>query len=138
LGPRLKKGHVEVSVDCPKDLAVDGLPGALSQVLSNLIMNSLIHAFGVDQLGHINITVRTENNWLELSYSDDGKGIPPELHGKVFEPFFTTLRSEGGSGLGMHIVYNLVTQSLKGSITMQSELGQGTVFILRFPRILTN
>ncbi len=137
LKPRLKKSNVEVAVDCPPELVLDSLPGALSQVLANLIMNSLLHAFAGDQLGHIRITARVDAaDQVRLVYADDGCGIPPELHAKVFEPFFTTRRSRGGSGLGLHIVHNIVTQSLKGSLTLVSSPGQGTEFTLRLPRRL--
>jgi PAS domain S-box-containing protein len=137
LRPRLKKSRIEVTVDCPAELTLDSLPGALSQVLTNLIMNSLVHAFEANQLGHIHITASLENgDQVRIVYGDDGRGIPPELHAKVFEPFFTTRRSSGGSGLGLHIVHTIVTQSLKGSLTLVSHPGQGTEFTLRLPRTL--
>lgn len=137
LRPRLKKARIEIAVDCPAELTLDSLPGALSQVLTNLIMNSLVHAFEPDQTGHIHIAARLEaDDHIRLTYRDDGRGIPPELHVKVFEPFFTTRRSKGGSGLGLHIVHTLVTQSLKGSLTLASLPGQGIEFALRLPRIL--
>ena len=79
-----------------------------------------------------------QGEWVELIYSDDGKGIPSELHDKVFEPFFTTRRGAGGSGLGLHIVFNIVNQILKGMVKLSSVAGEGAVFTLRFPRILPN
>jgi signal transduction histidine kinase len=137
LRPRLRKTRIEITVDCPAELTLDSLPGAFSQVLTNLIMNSLVHAFEPDQTGHIHITANLEgDDQVRLIYRDDGRGIPPELHAKVFEPFFTTRRSKGGSGLGLHIVHTIVTQSLKGSITLASLPGQGIEFTLRLPRIL--
>ena len=141
LRPSLKKTHVEVIVKCPQELVVDSLPGSLSQVLTNLIMNSLTHAFTPEQTGHISIVVQqwgAQGEWVELIYSDDGKGIPSELHDKVFEPFFTTRRGAGGSGLGLHIVFNIVNQILKGMVKLSSVAGEGAVFTLRFPRILPN
>ncbi|MEI6414786.1 MAG: PAS domain-containing sensor histidine kinase, partial [Pseudomonadota bacterium] len=139
LRPRLKKAPVKVAVACPRDLFVDGFPGALSQVLSNLIMNSLTHAFDPEQAGHIDILARLADaagEWIEIVYRDDGRGIPPELHTQVFEPFFTTRRGKGGSGLGLHIVSNILRQTLKGTLELDSATGQGTAFTLRFPQNL--
>ncbi len=136
LQPRLKKTRIEVDVDCPDELVLDSLPGALSQVLTNLVINSLVHAFEPGQAGRIAIAAAADGDWVEIVYRDDGRGIPAELHGKVFEPFFTTGRASGGSGLGLHIVHNLVTQSLKGTLSVASAPGEGTTFTLRVPRIL--
>jgi len=140
LQPHLKKTLITVTVVCPTDILVDSLPGALSQVLSNLIMNSLTHAFDPEQSGHIDITARMADQageWVELIYRDDGCGIPVELRTKVFDPFFTTRRAKGGSGLGLHIVFNIMHQSLKGSIELANTSDRGAVFTLRFPRNLS-
>jgi signal transduction histidine kinase len=137
LQPWLKKGNVEVAVACPPGLLVDGFPGALSQVLSNLLMNSLNHAFDPGQGGHVYIEVRppeAAGKWIELAYRDDGKGISPELHDKVFEPFFTTRRGKGGSGLGLNIVFNIVQKTLKGTLVLERTSAAGAHFTLRFPR----
>ena len=137
--PLLKKSSITVDVECPEDLLMDGFPGALSQVLTNLVMNSLFHAFAPDQTGHIHITARPadeKSEWVELVYRDNGKGIPPEHLDKVFEPFFTTRRGKGGSGLGLHIVFNIVHQTLKGTIRLDSPSEDGAVFTLRLPRTL--
>jgi len=137
LRPRLRKTRHEVEVDCPKDIIVDGCPGALSQVLTNFVLNSLLHAYGEDDAGHLSITVRQPKpDWIELSYADDGAGIPAEIIGRIYDPFFTTRRGSGGSGLGLHIVYNLVTVSLGGHISVRSEPGGGTRFLVRFPRVI--
>ena len=133
LRPRLKKTGHQVSIDCPDDLVVDGHPGSLSQVITNLITNSLIHAYQPEESGHIDIRVRHEGNRVRLVYRDDGKGIPPDHLDKIFEPFFTTRRGEGGSGLGMHVVYNIVKQQMGGRISCDSELGKGTVFTISIP-----
>ena len=135
LRPRLRKTRHQVEVDCPRDIIVDGYPGALSQILTNFVLNSLLHAFGDDVSGHLAISVsQPDPDWIELSYSDDGVGMSGELVGRVFDPFFTTRRGSGGSGLGLHIVFNLVTVSLGGNISVQSEPGAGTRFLVRFPR----
>ncbi len=139
LQPWLKKGNVEVAVNCPSGLLIDGFPGALSQVLSNLLMNSLNHAFEPGQGGHVSIEVSLPDaagEWIELAFRDDGKGISPELHDKVFEPFFTTRRGKGGSGLGLNIVFNIVHKTLKGTLVLERSSAACAHFTLRFPRTL--
>ncbi|WP_247890046.1 ATP-binding protein [Azospirillum brasilense] len=136
LGVRIKRAAHGVEVDCPADLLIDGYPGALSQVLTNLVMNSIIHGYAPGQHGTLRVAVRSVGaDEVELVYADDGRGIPPALHGKVFEPFFTTSRGTGGSGLGLNIVYNIATRKLKGRIALDSAPGRGTAFTLRFPRV---
>jgi signal transduction histidine kinase len=133
LAPKLKNtGHI-VTVDCSDTLTVETYPGALAQILTNLVGNSLIHAFDAGQRGHVRIAVESDQGWVTLRYSDDGRGMPPEHLARIFDPFFTTRRGSGGSGLGMHIVYNLATQALGGTIQVASEPGQGIEFVLRFP-----
>ena len=135
LRPRLRKTGHRITVECPQHLEIDGYPGALSQLLTNFLLNSLMHAYDPGDAGHISIQVRRlDGDLIELTYSDDGKGIAPNLLGRIYDPFFTTRRGTGGSGLGLHIVYNLVTGTLRGQISVQSEPGQGTSFRVRFPR----
>ena len=137
LRPHLKKSRADIRVDCPAELTMDSLPGAFSQVLTNLVMNALLHGFEPEQTGHIDIAVvAVDATQLRLTFHDDGKGIPSELQTRVFEPFFTTRRSNGGSGLGLHIVHNIVTQALKGTLVLDSRPGQGTTFTLHLPRRL--
>ncbi len=131
------RAALTISVDCPVDLELDGYPGALSQILTNLIMNALIHALDPEQPGRIAISARPrDGDMVELSVADDGNGIAPEVLPKIFDPFFTTRRGSGGSGLGLHIVYNLVTGRLHGTIGVESRPGQGTRFTLRFPQVI--
>ncbi|MFP5514959.1 MAG: sensor histidine kinase [Alphaproteobacteria bacterium] len=131
------RAALTISVDCPVDLELDGYPGALSQILTNLIMNALIHALDPELPGRIAISARPcAGDMVELSVADDGNGIAPEVLPKIFDPFFTTRRGSGGSGLGLHIVYNLVTGRLHGTIEVESRPGQGTRFTLRFPRVI--
>lgn len=134
--PKLKRTAISMTLDCPESLTVDSYPGALSQILTNFIINSLQHAYQPDQVGRLNIrvTLLPDDN-IRLIYSDDGKGILPELQSKIFDPFFTTQRGNGGSGLGLHIVYNVVYQTLKGRLQMHSAFAQGTMFTLHFPRV---
>jgi signal transduction histidine kinase len=133
LGPRLKRTAHTVSVDCPAEVVPDSYPGALAQVLTNLVDNSLLHGFPEGRTGHIAITAREQAGMVRLDYSDDGIGMPPEDLRRIFDPFFTTKRGKGGSGLGMHIVYNLVTQMLGGAIDVTSAPGQGTQVHVSFP-----
>ena len=138
LRPHLKKSPIQIHVDCPPELTMDSLPGAFSQVLTNLLMNALTHAFKPEQSGHIIIAVAEEGSQICLTFSDDGQGIAPELHARIFEPFFTTRRASGGSGLGLHIVHSIVTQSLKGTLAFDSQVGEGTIFTLHLPRSLSD
>lgn len=133
LRPRLKRTSHKLIVECPADLDVDSYPGEISQIISNFILNSLAHAFTTDSGGVMSINVRKEGNLIVLVYSDNGAGIPEENLSKIFNPFFTTKRGSGGSGLGLNIVYNIVTQTLGGSIECGSEKGKGTTFTIIFP-----
>ena len=96
-------------------------------------MNTLVHAYEPDEAGLIQIAVSLEEQQLTLRYRDNGKGMPEEVQKKVFEPFFTTKRGSGGTGLGLHIVYNLVVFKLKGTILCHSTPGKGTEFIITAP-----
>jgi signal transduction histidine kinase len=135
LRPSLRKTAHRVVVECPENPEIDGFPGAMSQVLTNFVMNSLMHAYGPKDAGTllIHVSIPAEG-WVQLVYADDGRGIRPEHLGRIYDPFFTTRRGMGGSGLGLHIVYNLVTNTLRGAMNVESEVGRGTRFTLRFPR----
>ena len=131
---RFKQTDIEISVDCPKALKVKSLPGALEQILTNLLINSLIHGFEKGKnAGSINIKVQLDFERLHLEYSDNGKGIAPENISKIFEPFFTTNRAHGGSGLGMYICYNIIITQLQGTITCESTSSKGVVFQISYP-----
>ena len=133
LGPVLKKSPHRVTIACPDSLPMNTYPGALYQIISNLVMNSLIHAYDPGQTGAISIQAQRNETEVLLRYSDDGKGMSDEVRSQIFEPFFTTRRGQGGSGLGMHVVYNLVTQLLKGSIRVESSPGAGATFEIVLP-----
>ncbi|MBU1042148.1 MAG: PAS domain S-box protein [Proteobacteria bacterium] len=133
LRPHLKKTSITVSLDCDPQLEIDSYPGAYSQIMTNLVMNSLVHAFDEGQTGSINIRIIRDEDRLHLSFNDDGKGIAPEHLDKIFEPFYTTKRGRGGTGLGLHILYNIVTQRLGGTVHCESVQGQGTTFTLDVP-----
>jgi len=134
LQPKLKGRPVKVNVACPKDLVLDSFPGAVSQIVTNMVVNSLVHGFEREQAGTIAITVREEGEQVLFDYVDDGAGMDQEALEKLFDPFFTTKRGSGGSGLGAHILYNLVTGVLGGTVRVESEPGNGLRYHLTFPR----
>ena len=129
----MKRTQIQVIVNCPDDLEITSYPGAYSQIVSNFINNSRIHAFEDGEKGKIEFNISVMQNILHFTYSDNGKGMEPQVKEKIFDPFFTTNREEGGSGLGMNVVYNLVTQKLEGEIECSSLAGQGTTFMLYIP-----
>lgn len=136
LRPNLKRVKQTLTVECPEDLELDNHPGAISQLLTNLIMNSLIHAFDPQEEGRMTLHCAcTEADWIVMAYADNGRGIEPDVLPHIFEQFFTTKRGAGGSGLGMYIAKQLVEESLGGTITCQSTPGEGTQFLVKFPRI---
>jgi signal transduction histidine kinase len=134
LQPRLKKLQHNINVNCDPTLCVEMKAGPINQILINLIMNSVIHGFENIEKGDIEISAELVTaNKFKLVYRDNGKGIPDDIKKLIFDPFVTTKRGQGGSGLGMHLVYNLVTQALNGSIVLSSEEGQGVEFVIVFP-----
>jgi signal transduction histidine kinase len=134
LQPVLRKSGHTVRVECRPDLMADTYPGALSQVLTNLIMNSVSHAYAPGMSGHLSLRIEEKPaGTLRIEFADDGKGIPEADMSKVFDPFYTTARNRGNTGLGLHIVYNLVTNKLHGRIDVESELGRGTRFTICLP-----
>lgn len=135
LRPLLKHLPHKVSLVCPSGIDVDSYPGALAQILSNLMVNAVEHAFPDGRQGNIGIVCRSEGEMLTLCFSDDGCGIPEADQHHLFEPFFTTRGHAGGSGLGLHIVFNLVSKVLHGTISCSSRSGQGTNFTVRFPLV---
>ncbi len=133
LKPKLKKTKHLVTVNCPEALTLNSYPGAFSQIISNLVMNSLIHGFDEMEAGEISFDATEDNGSIILTYRDNGKGMNEKDLNKIFDPFFTTKRSQGGSGLGMHIVHNLVTQSLRGKISCESTQGNGMMIRMKIP-----
>lgn len=135
LHPLLRKTPHQVQLDCPAELALVNRPDALYQVIVNLVMNSLHHAFPNRRPGRITLTVRTDGGRVLIDYRDDGVGMDPEVASHLFEPFYTTRRAEGGTGLGMHIVYNLVTQALAGRIRCDTAPGEGVHVAIDVPEV---
>jgi len=131
--PAYKKTRHKVVLTGDDSISVISAPGALSQVFTNLVMNSLKHGFeGIEQ-GTMTIDVHRGGNGVEIVYSDNGVGMTPEVAKKIYDPFFTTKRGRGGSGLGMNIVYNLVTRTLGGEIRCESAPGKGAKFYINLP-----
>ncbi|MDC7125867.1 MAG: cache domain-containing protein [Spirochaetales bacterium] len=128
LRPELKKYKHEINIDCDNSLEITTYPGAISQIFSNLIMNSVIHGFEDIDNGHILIKAQKAGDVISIQYSDDGKGMASDKMVHIFEPFFTTKRGQGGSGLGMNIVYNLVTQNIDGKISCLANKPSGIIF----------
>lgn len=133
LQPKLKSTNHHIIINCSEALTFKGFPGALSQVLTNLIVNSLNHGYNPKDEGHIYITVKVERRAIILTYSDDGKGMESQVLSKIFDPFYTTKRGHGGTGLGLYLIYNIITQQFKGTITCKSQLGKGTTFVISLP-----
>ncbi|WP_248209276.1 two-component regulator propeller domain-containing protein [Pseudomarimonas salicorniae] len=132
--PRLRRSKHSVVCDIPSGIEIETLPGAVYQVMSNLIQNALLHAFADrDGGGTIRISGARTRDGLRIEFSDDGVGMDEAVRSRVFEPFFTTRRGSGGSGLGLHIVYNLVSQALGGRIDCESVPGEGVRFIIELP-----
>ncbi len=133
LKPEIKKKNCRVQKNIKNDFVLYSYPGTFSQIFTNLIMNSLIHAFENSSDSLIMIEYFKENKYLVIKYDDNGSGIKKENMKKIFEPFFTSRRGQGGCGLGLPIVYNLVVQNLKGEINCESKFGSGTTFIIKIP-----
>ncbi|MEI8396349.1 MAG: PAS domain S-box protein [Rhodospirillaceae bacterium] len=134
LRPKLKKTRHVIEVRCRPDLELVSDPGAFSQILTNLVDNALVHAFDGRDEGSIIIDVAEEGDHIIMTYSDNGRGMPADQLEKIFEPFFTTRMGQGGSGLGMHVVYNLVTSTLGGRIRCDSAPDRGMIITIRVPR----
>jgi signal transduction histidine kinase len=134
LNPRLRKTNLTVRREIPQGLILDTYPGALFRIITNLVMNSLLHGFDEGAVGEIAVVARRlDDGWIEVIYTDTGHGIPKEVQPRVFDPFFTTRRGSGGTGLGMNIAYNLVTQSLGGRIFLESGEELGVRFVITLP-----
>jgi signal transduction histidine kinase len=135
LRPVLRKAPITLSVEVPEGLIIDSYPGAYGQILTNLFLNAANHGFADGRSGAITISARPRgNDEVEIIFADDGAGMTPDVQRQAFDPFFTTRRNEGGTGLGLHIVYNLVTQQLGGRMMLDSRLGQGSTFRIIMPR----
>ena len=136
LRPKYKHTHIKVSCDCPDGVDMNTYPGLLAQVLTNLLVNALVHGFESDDEGEVAISVTDDGGWVEVECRNNGKPIPVEHLPRIFDPFFTTRRSQGGTGLGLNIVANIVTQRLGGTIRVSSD-PEMTRFVLRIPKVFS-
>ncbi|WP_370243978.1 sensor histidine kinase [Alteromonas abrolhosensis] len=136
LKPMLRKEQVELSIDVTPNLVITTCPGIIAQLLTNLISNAQRHAFGPsvnNDVNRVSVSCSRTDKGIVISVQDNGKGIPENLHKKVFEPFYTTARDKGGTGLGLNILYNLVRQKFKGEIGLKSSPGEGTTLTVCIP-----
>jgi len=126
--------RAQMNLEVPRDIILDSYPGAYGQVLTNLIFNAFIHGFAEGAGGHVLIKARrVDMTQVEITFSDDGGGIPEHVQRHVFDPFFTTKRAQGSTGLGLYIVHSLVTQRLGGRITLDSAPERGTTIRMTLP-----
>ena len=135
LQPKLKGKPVKVEIDCPAGIEMMSHAGAVSQIVTNMVMNSLVHGFEEGKPGKITIRAKLDGEHIDFEYGDDGMGMDTATLAQLFDPFFTTKRGSGGSGLGAHILYNLATGGLGGTVKVASAPGMGLHYKLRFPRV---
>ncbi len=139
LSPNYRRSGHEVSLDCPRDIYLQTSPGAIAQVVINLMNNALSHAFVDGQSGCISLEVERDSQGVLLYFRDNGLGMSEQVLEHIFEPFFTTRRggATAASGLGLHLVYSIVRRQLGGEISVSSVLGEGSCFTIRLPLSLT-
>jgi PAS domain S-box-containing protein len=136
LRPGLRKHNLALNVDCQPNLVMNSYPGPYGQVLTNLFLNSVAHAFPDGRPGAVDIKVRESGkDNVEIIFSDNGCGMSLDVRRRAFDPFFTTRRDQGGTGLGLHIVYSIVTNRLGGRLDLDSEPGEGTRIQIILPRV---
>jgi PAS domain S-box-containing protein len=136
LRPSLRKQNLTLNVECQANLRMNSYPGSYGQVITNLFLNSVTHAFPDGKRGTIDIKVRAfGKDGVAVHFSDDGCGMSPNVRRQAFDPFFTTRRDLGCTGLGLHIVHNIVTNRLGGSLSLDSEPGVGTKIQMMLPRM---
>jgi signal transduction histidine kinase len=134
-----KNSAIKLEIDIPENIMMDSYPGALGQIITNLITNALTHAFSDGRAGCMRFyAYQSDDNRVMLEFSDDGMGIAPEHLKHIFDPFFTTRLGRGGSGLGLSIVHNIVEAVLGGRAQVKSVLGQGTCFSFDLPLYAPN
>lgn len=130
-----KKYQTTIELNCPKTISMNTCPGSIAQIMTNLLMNAGIHAFPKDQKDkHVTVDVKDQTDQIQIVVEDNGQGINTDIMDKIYEPFVTTRRTEGGSGLGLNIIHNLVTKTLNGSIDVDSQTGQFTRFTITIPK----
>lgn len=132
--PALEEAQVNLILNCDENIEIFHDQGALAQILVNLITNSCIHGLANTQNANITLNICLQNENVNIVYSDNGVGLTDEVAEKIFEPFYTTKRNKGGTGLGMNIVYNLIKQTLLGSIKISKNKPSGVIFDICFPQ----
>jgi len=133
LNSKIKNTNIKIILNCDEKITIYSYPGICSQIVTNLVINSLVHGYDYKDNGLITLDYKIAYSALHFTYTDNGKGINKENLKKIFNPFFTTKRKEGGSGLGLNIIYNLITQKLNGTIKCKSKMGQGVEFNIVIP-----
>ncbi len=131
---RIKHTHIDVQNKIDPNIKLNSYAGAFAQIFTNFIMNSLIHAFKENEVGTIVISATQDDKNIYIEYKDNGVGIASDIVEKIYEPFFTTKGDSGGSGLGMQIIHELITKKLRGSIEVNSSLGDGAIFNISIPK----
>ena len=132
----LRTKNLVVNVSCEPNLTMNSYPGPYGQVLTNLFLNSVAHAFPGGKSGTLDIKVQAfGQDDVKVSFCDDGCGMSRDVRRQAFDPFFTTRRDQGGTGLGLHIVYSIVMNCLGGRLNLDSEPGKGTKIQLILPRV---
>lgn len=135
LRPTLKRAPVTLTVEVPPGIVLDSYPGPYGQVVTNLFINALTHAFPDGRRGEFRIHAEAEDETVVITFQDDGSGMNADVQKRAFDPFFTTRRGEGGTGLGLNIVFNIVTRRLGGRISLSSSPGAGTTFRMVLPLV---
>jgi len=137
LHPKFSGTAVEVTLDFPHPIEMTSFPGTFVQVLTNLVMNALLHGFEDGRAGTIEIgAMMSEDQTIAMRVSDTGKGIPEDIRDKLFDPFVTTKRGQGGTGLGLNIVFNLIVGKLQGKVSLEDTPGGGATFLLTLPLMI--
>lgn len=134
LRPLFKEGRHSIDLDIKGCKSWETYPGALTQIITNLVSNSIIHGFENREGGNIVLKAEDKEDFIVIEFRDDGIGINAENLNYIFEPFYTTKQNRGGTGLGLNIVYNLVVQKFNGDVKCISEIGKGTTFYIRLRR----
>ena len=134
---QLKGGKHNIEAEPNGVIMVDTYPGAITQILNNLVFNSITHGFEGREDGQIRISCNEEDGEVVMTYRDNGRGLSEEEYQRIFDQFYTTRRGSGGTGLGMNIVLKLVSERLKGSIVVSQQHSEGAGFTIRFPQIVS-
>jgi len=136
LKSKTKKTKIDIFLECDANIILHSYPGYLSQILTNLINNSILHGFKKNEEGEIRIRIVDFKECIEIIYSDNGVGIPTELREKIFDKYFTTKKGSGGTGLGLHIIKEIVVDKLNGNIRINTKKEKGTKFLIKIPKVL--